>query len=707
MAAKTWVGRFCVTDGHVEEDGPWLSSLIRQRPDDEPDELYVLVEPASPASVPYTSQLVEVISRLYRKDALSLTGALTRSLRAAHQHLLDWNSKSLPEHRVGAGGSCLALSGTDAYLAQVGPSLAYVRRADGTMRRLQAEHPDFEHALGTDDDFTPRLTRIALEPGDLVLIASSSLDTFVEADHVERVMAQDADRVLPEFYLLCKDKPDLALVLISCFDEPLDTPPDFLTTGGGAPDAEPSPLTHEDPALPAQGVPVAVGAPENPTEPGRASIAAEALSGGLVGDAWVPPVRPVIEQVHEIHESTAPSPAPAVKLRDGGSAPRYRKSTGAGAAIPQFRVPRLAVFAALALVVLGLIAYWQLPGSVQESREDKFTSLVATARESNARAQATNDPGLKRQLLTDARAKLDDATKIHDDNAEVQALQSDVTAALNVLNAVYEVKDATVVADLAQLVTGDLGATQIALGGDAAYVLDIEGKRVLRVPTAGGAPETVLEEGGTVNLLTAARPVEIVWSDQTESLIILDEQRQAFAYFPGQGTLPLAVRAADSLGSMDAIAAAAGNLYVLDRGQNQVWRYLPGEGGFDSERTALLDQADLADATELAVAQDVFVLDAKKGVRRFVLKAEADFSLAGIDSPLVSPASMSVLPGSNRIVLADTGNKRIIVASSDGRFLRQIVSASFTDLRAVSVDEGAGVMYVLNGDTVLTAAFPP
>jgi hypothetical protein len=344
---------------------------------------------------------------------------------------------------------------------------------------------------------------------------------------------------------------------------------------------------------------------------------------------------------------------------------------------------------------------------VKESREDNFNSLVASAREFNARAQATSDPGLKRQLLGDARAKLDEASKIHDDSTDVQALQADVTAALNVLNAVYEVKDAAVIADLAQLVTGDLGPTNIVLGGDSTYALDSEGARVLRVPVAGGAAETILEQGQAVNLATASRPTEISWSDQTQSLLIVDDEGQAFTYFPDQGTLPLVVRDSDQLGSMDAVATSAGNLYILDRGENQVWRYLPSQGGFDSERTALLDGASLADATELAVAQDVYVLDAKKGIRRFVLKSEAEFPLAGIDTPLMTPASISVLPGSNRVVLADTGNKRIVVASQDGRFLRQIVSPAFTDLRAVSVDEGAGVMFILNGDTVLRATFPP
>lgn len=101
------------------------------------------------------------------------------------------------------------------------------------------------------------------------------------------------------------------------------------------------------------------------------------------------------------------------------------------------------------------------------------------------------------------------------------------------------------------------------------------------------------------------------------------------------------------------------------------------------------------------------MLDTKAGIRRFVGKTEAPFTLAGIDTGLVSPASLSVLPGSNRLVMADRGNKRIIVASAEGTFLRQIVSPSFTDLRAVAVDEGNGILYVLNGDTLLKAAFPP
>jgi hypothetical protein len=701
MAVRTWVGRFCVADGRVEEEGPWLRSLIRQRPDDDADELYILVEPATGASAEYTTQLVDVIAQLYHRDALSLTGALTRSLRAAHEHLRDWNRKSLPEHRIGAGSSCLALRGAEAYVAQVGPSLAYVRTASGEVRRIQAHDADLDHALGLVDEVDLRLTRVALEPGDLLLIASSQLDEIAPHDHVERILSRPADDILPEFYLLCRDRPNFALVLLSCFEEETEAPPEFLTRAGDASSADASaaaPPAHDAADAVATATidePVAVAPPL-----GQASIAA--------GDAgWLPPRPPVQEQVREITASTAPSGSTGIRLRGESAKPSYKRSTGI-VPMPQFRVPRLAVFAAIALIIVGVLAYAYIPGSLKDDREHTFQTLVADARESNARAQATSDAGLKRQLLTDARGKLTDAAKIHKDDADVLGLQSDVTAALGSLDAVFEIKDVTPIADLAQLVTGALSATTAVVGGENAFVLDAKGKRVLRIPLDGSTPpETILTEGALAGFVNAGRPVQIAWSDQTQALVIIDDQRQAFAYFPGRGTLPLTVRGADTIGSFDAIATSGGNLYVLDVKENQVWRYLPGQGGFDSERTALLDQADLKDATELAVGQDVFVLDAKKGIRRFVGKTEDAFPIAGIDTPMVSPGSLSVLPGSGRIVVADRGNKRIIVASAQGAFMKQLVSPAFTDLRSVSVDEGKGILYVLNGDTLLRAPFPP
>jgi len=705
MAVRTWVGRFCVADGRVEEEGPWLTSVIRDRSDDEPDELYVLVEPLTPGAEEFSGQLVDVIAQLYRRDPLSLTGALTRSLRAAHEHLRDWNKRSLPEHRVGAGSTCLAVRGADVYIGQVGPSVAYVRRSNGEVRRYHAEQDDLSHALGLSEQFEPRLRRVSLDPGDLILAGSTQLEQVVPREHLERILAKGADDALPELYLLGRDRPNLAIVLISCFEEvPDEQPPGFLTRAGEErpPEATAARGEADGKAQQADAAPATIEAPRS----GSAPLAVDAAAGMAVAGVAAPLA--VREQVRAISREAAPPPPAGVRLRGEGAKPTYKRTTGI---IPSAarRVPPLAIAIVVALAAIGGIAYAYLPGSVQESRNSRFERLVAQAREANARAQASADPALKRQLLDDARQRLTEATKIHADEPDVTALQSDVASALAVLDAVYEVKPVATVVDLAQSVTGELSATAAVAGGGYAYLLDANGHRVIAEPLDGSAaPETALAEGQPVADRIVGRPMHIAWAEQTRSLIVVDDRRQAFAWYPAShGALPLVVRAFDELGSVDAIAASGGNLYVVDIRQNQVWRYLPGEGGFDSERAALLDDSELRDVVEIAVGRDIYLLDAKRGVRRFVGKGEVDFKLAGIDTPLVAPSSISVLPGSGRIVVADRGNKRIILASPEGVFLRQLVSPSFTDIRAVSVDEGTHTMYVLNGDVLLKAAFPP
>ncbi len=71
MPIKTWVGRFTIVQGQAQEESALLRSFPRQRPDEEEDELYVLVDPDSPASEQYCEELADVIGRAFRQDTLS------------------------------------------------------------------------------------------------------------------------------------------------------------------------------------------------------------------------------------------------------------------------------------------------------------------------------------------------------------------------------------------------------------------------------------------------------------------------------------------------------------------------------------------------------------------------------------------------------------------------------------------------------------
>jgi hypothetical protein len=203
-------------------------------------------------------------------------------------------------------------------------------------------------------------------------------------------------------------------------------------------------------------------------------------------------------------------------------------------------------------------------------------------------------------------------------------------------------------------------------------------------------------------------PQHIAWAEQLGALLVLDDARRLIAVTPpGQDARILPVRDAQSWGSVDGIAYAAGNLYVLDRAGDQVWRYPPSQDGFDSEREGLLANLDLEQVLEVGVDDALYLVLSDNSVLRFSNGASQPFTQAGIDRALASPGSVQPLASTGTVIVADRGNSRIAVFSQDGAFRQQLVSASFTDLRAVAVDEPNRLLYILVASILYRTPLPP
>ena len=639
-----------------------MRSFPRQRPDEEEDELYVLVEPATPASKEYCGQLVDAIGRLYRQDPLSMTGAVLRALKAAHQQLRDWNQRTLREHHVLAGVSSLAVRGRNAYLAQVGPSVAY-HVGDGRVRRIVPEGGAAQ-SLGQAETAEPTFSHYQLSPGDLLLIASPRLADVLSEEALRSVLLRGGDEALVELFRLARDQREFSLVLLACVVEPEEEPaPAPAPAAAGAAPSEPPP---PQPAYPAAGA-------------------------------------------HEAPAATVPVglAQPKVRLKSAEVQVGYRRPTGLGAALP--RIPPIAIVAVLVLAAVGLLAWVVIPPALEESRGERFTSLIEDARIGLDSALATQDLAQRRESLRAAEKALDDAELQQPGSPEVAQLRSSVDAELAKLNASVELPELERIVDLSEQVPGAVSPKDLALGGGGAYVLDREQGRIIAISLLAPSPEPFIlfETNQLVGAELAGAPQQIAWAEELGALLVLDDARRLIAVTPpGQPVRLLTVREAQAWGSADGIAYANGNLYVLDRAGDQVWRYPPGEPGFDSEREALLANLDLDQVVELAVDDSLYLVLGDNSILRFRGGASQPFTQAGIDHALASPGSVQSLPESGTVMVADRGNSRIVVFSQDGAFRQQLVSPSFTDLRAIAVDEPNRLLYILVGGLLYRTPLP-
>jgi len=220
-----WVNQFGIVDGEVREESPWVGVFPeggRVEPQEAAD-LFVLVEPALPGSEDYCRDLSQAIRKQFRERRLSLTGGILRALKAAHENLRDWNRRSLKQHRVAAGVSCLALrggaaQGWEAYLGQVTPAAAAVLH-DGSLARLEPTLPDAAEPLGLHEQFWPDLSRHQLREGDRLLLLSSGLSAALSDRELAEALRPPPEETLPLLYRKGKEMPHCAAILIAPLPE--------------------------------------------------------------------------------------------------------------------------------------------------------------------------------------------------------------------------------------------------------------------------------------------------------------------------------------------------------------------------------------------------------------------------------------------------------------------------------------------------------
>ena len=216
-----WVSQFGVVDGKAEEESPWVGLFPeggRVQPEDTVD-LFVVVEPALPGSEDYCRDLSQAIGKQFQDRRLSLTGGILRALKAAHENLRDWNRRSLKQHQVAAGVSCLALRGGaapagEAYLGQVGPAVAIFVRG-GSLFRLEPRLPDALEPLGLHEEFWPDLTRHELQEGDRLLLLSRGLASAFSDEELAEVLSPPPEETLPLLYGKAKEMHHCAALLVA------------------------------------------------------------------------------------------------------------------------------------------------------------------------------------------------------------------------------------------------------------------------------------------------------------------------------------------------------------------------------------------------------------------------------------------------------------------------------------------------------------
>jgi hypothetical protein len=223
-----WVSQFGIAGGEAQEDTPWVGVYPDPARGPESSDLYLIVEPATPGSAEFSAELKDAIGAVFHSSKASLTGGLLRALQGAHENLREWNRRSMRDGRVGAGMSCLAVRGDDAYLAQVAPASAVFYRA-GELRPVQPSLPDAVEPLGLYEEFWPEFTHFEMVAGDRLLLLTPPLARALPPEEPDASLALAPDDVLPALYRSARSLPDCGAVLVAAVSDDDGSQPRLIT----------------------------------------------------------------------------------------------------------------------------------------------------------------------------------------------------------------------------------------------------------------------------------------------------------------------------------------------------------------------------------------------------------------------------------------------------------------------------------------------
>jgi hypothetical protein len=650
-----WVGRYAIEHGEVLEHGPWLVER-RRVSDDEAIRLLVLAEPVDERSAEFCHEVADAIASLFRRESLSLTGGLLRALRQAHANLAEWNRRSLREHRVAVGVTCVAIRDREATVAQIGPGAVFVRTGE-FVRRLDRQ-PAGLQPLGGPDAVEPDFTRIPLAGND-VLVLTSNVDAAICREGVEAALQVGPERALAELFLSTRNLPELTAVLIADLPQiPDEDEAAPLDDGGATPRYEPV-------------APVRV-------ESARDTVRDTARNTGR--DADPGPRRPV---------------------------PRIRQRTAGRANVLESTLLdwRRAALLAGGLLLLVALAWNTLPGLMSGDREARLVQAAASARVHLDTAATEQDPERARQALTLAQEALTQARGLASaDDPRVTELERSAREVGAALDRIVEVADLRLVVGFQGSQAAPLQGTLVA-GTNSLWLIDRGRGRVSVLdPASPAPPREVYRSGERYDGVTARDPLAAAWDQQAGRLLLIDAERGLWSLVPGGAPARLALRGGADLRSITAIAAYSGNLYILDGRGGEVWRYLPAGTGYDSERTGLLGGVTFTEARALTVDGDVFVLDGST-TRHFRLGTELPRLFRGLDRPPATPVALAGDALRGRVYVADPEARRVVVSDRAGAFVSQFRHQAFFELRGLALPLEGGTMYVLTASGVY--AFDP
>lgn len=325
----------------------------------------------------------------------------------------------------------------------------------------------------------------------------------------------------------------------------------------------------------------------------------------------------------------------------------------------------------------ALDAKAQYEGILTQSQEnlDKAISLASESPEESRNAFTLASEGLKKieelkvndQKVTDLKNKIDESR---------ESILGEYRGASELF------------LDLGLLSSGFKGDTLVTSNGNV-FILDIAGKRVVSVEMSTKKSKVVAGPTKIDNATDLASYEDSVYTIEGDGIYQIDETKQKVVEKTWDGLAFSRV--------------FGGNMYVLDKSANAIYRHPGNSEGFGEKQSWLSSdtQVNFNEVKMFAIDGAIYVLYPNSRILKYSQGVTQAFRLLGIVPEIGNIDAIYADPNNTYLYLLDRAGKRVVVTDKRGTYKAQYFDDQIENAINLAVSEESKKIILLTGEKLL------
>lgn len=342
------------------------------------------------------------------------------------------------------------------------------------------------------------------------------------------------------------------------------------------------------------------------------------------------------------------------------------------------------------LLILGISIFFGVRQKNINEIKSKYEGKLIEANRAldEATGLSSVSPDKARELFIEAQEKLVEIEALQVKDTKISELRQKIEKVRFEAFGEYEVKTELYL-DLGLLSSGFKGS-DISTSQGNLFILDKEGKKVVRVEIETKKSSVVAgsDKISEVNNFTS----------YTDNVFILDNE--GIKEISG----PVNTVIEKGWPGEALIFGFAGNLYVLDKSGNQIYRHSGNGSSFGGKQNWLSDSTkpNFSDAKSWVIDGSIYVLSSKGLVQKFTQGSPQAFSLTGVYPRISSIDSMYASDETEFMYILDKSGKRIVVVDKKGVYKAQYQASEIGNATGLAVSEENRKIILLTGEKLLS-----